>query len=345
MLQRSKSAMKPAMPAMHIGTRRAGLPARPAFISLHDNTINTGYARASLHGPSREEYKHAARPLQARPSGQRSHGLGGYGHAIVARVAERHLTATAREQIDASAPGIQLMSLSSTMERKEATDRMWKTRPPDIAAWPFHSDPLQAALQPETGSRQCAGAKIREHLAIIANEERSPNPRKTSQAFMVHLIGDIHQPLRTATDNDRSGKTVMLPPRQTRPARRPAPSDAPLSLFDLRDPVLLKTALALPARQHPTAAVPGAPQRARSKDRGSAVAPDRPSPARAPFEPWPQEVLRVEAHARDLEATHAGMHHGMAARHAGPLDRGRAPAGAPPCPSPAAADRHGGNGG
>ena len=214
------------------------------------------------------------------------------------------------------------------MERKEATDRMWKTRPPDIAAWPFHSDPLQAALQPETGSRQCAGAKIREHLAIIANEERSPNPRKTSQAFMVHLIGDIHQPLRTATDNDRSGKTVMLPPRQTRPARRPAPSDAPLSLFDLRDPVLLKTALALPARQHPTAAVPGAPQRARSKDRGSAVAPDRPSPARAPFEPWPQEVLRVEAHARDLEATHAGsitawqqgtLGHGIVAAH--PLAR------------------------
>lgn len=236
-----------------------------------------------------------------------------YGHAIVARVAERHLTETAREQIYAFAPGIQLMSLASTMERKEATDRMWKKHTPDIAAWHFHSYPLQAALQPETaadcpetGSLQCAGAKIREHLAIVANEERSPNQRKTSLAFVVHLIGDIHQPLRTATDNDRNGKTVMLPPLQTRPARRPAPPDAPISLFDLWDHVLLKTALALPARQDLTSTGSRVPKRAKGKGRGSAAAPDRPSLAREPFELWPQEVLRVEAHARDLEAAHAG---------------------------------------
>lgn len=145
------------------------------------------------------------------------------GHEIVAIIAESHLNPRARlmaQEILATSPislglprychdpGLDAFADSSTWADDERSIR------PDTASWHFIDIPLTARrddlaqyCNPSTG---CLTSALAAELAILKNPRESVQARADALRFVIHLVGDIHQPLHAATNNDRGGNCVPV---------------------------------------------------------------------------------------------------------------------------------------
>ena len=64
-------------------------------------------------------------------------------------------------------------------------------------------------------SRDCADGKciisrLVDFTAVLANSSSALNDRLEALKWVVHFVGDIHQPLHAADNNDQGGNTVRL---------------------------------------------------------------------------------------------------------------------------------------
>src|SRR5581483_8517591 len=57
---------------------------------------------------------------------------------------------------------------------------------------------------------QCVVAKIEEFKAVLADKSLPKERRQEALVFLVHLVGDIHQPLHCATRNDTGGNDLKV---------------------------------------------------------------------------------------------------------------------------------------
>lgn len=89
---------------------------------------------------------------------------------------------------------------------------------PETTQWHFVDIPLQAAGydaardchfaddgQSSVPAETCIVAKLPEMVATLADKRKSDQERGFALAFVVHLVGDIHQPLHAENDNDKGG--------------------------------------------------------------------------------------------------------------------------------------------
>ena len=89
---------------------------------------------------------------------------------------------------------------------------------PETTQWHFVDIPLQAAGYDaardchfsvdgtaSVPEETCIVAKLPEMVAILADKSKSDQERGLALAFVVHLVGDIHQPLHAENDNDKGG--------------------------------------------------------------------------------------------------------------------------------------------
>jgi hypothetical protein len=148
---------------------------------------------------------------------------GCHGHEIVAIIAESHLSPRAHvmaQKILAGAPislglarychdpGLDAFADSSTWADDERSVR------PDTAAWHFIDAPLTVvkddlALYCPT-STGCITSALAAELAILKNPRESTQARADALRFVIHFVGDIHQPLHTVSNNDRGGNCVPV---------------------------------------------------------------------------------------------------------------------------------------
>lgn len=54
------------------------------------------------------------------------------------------------------------------------------------------------------------GASRRHQLAILKNGTASPQEQADALRFVIHFVGDLHQPLHCTTNNDRGGNCVPV---------------------------------------------------------------------------------------------------------------------------------------
>jgi hypothetical protein len=89
---------------------------------------------------------------------------------------------------------------------------------PETTQWHFVDTPLQAAGYDAArdchfsddgtatvAAETCIVAKLPEMVATLADKSKSDQERGFALAFVVHLVGDIHQPLHAENDNDKGG--------------------------------------------------------------------------------------------------------------------------------------------
>lgn len=67
-------------------------------------------------------------------------------------------------------------------------------------------EPLQWCRQGE-----CASAQLDHQLAILADDHRSVNERNVALKWVVHLVGDLHQPLHAADLAEGANRIRVLP--------------------------------------------------------------------------------------------------------------------------------------
>lgn len=146
-------------------------------------------------------------PLQALAWGAK-------GHAVVAEVAERGLSpnvAAQVRQLTFSAPLRDIASLADDWRADETKG----LRPGDTSALHYSNIPNDQATfdrARDCKDDQCVVAAIEKYAAILKDKTQSRDKRREALIFVVHFVGDIHQPMHAAggqVKNEQTGEMEM----------------------------------------------------------------------------------------------------------------------------------------
>jgi hypothetical protein len=142
---------------------------------------------------------------------ERADAWGAAGHAIVAEIAQHRLQPGARREIRRLLNGD--VSLASVANWADTV----QSQRPETANWHFVNIPVGAAGYnaardcPQTPRGDCVVNAIVRTRAMLADRHASKARRAEALKFLVHLVGDIHQPLHCAARNgDAGGSTVPV---------------------------------------------------------------------------------------------------------------------------------------
>ena len=151
---------------------------------------------------------------------------GDLGHNVTALVAYRHLLPQARARLDAllasdadplTAPDFAARATWADKYRGAHRETAaWhfvdiEIDQPDLAGACFGFPPLAKDQAASQGPAQdCVVDKIDEFTAELANPATAPAERLLALKFLIHFIGDLHQPLHAADHRDRGGNCVGL---------------------------------------------------------------------------------------------------------------------------------------
>ena len=134
-------------------------------------------------------------------------GWGPEGHNLVARLAAAHLTPAAAARVaEILGPGITMQSISSwpdQIRRDRAATGPWHYI--DI---PIDKPHLDMARDCPKGD--CVITRIEEFRKVVVDPAATPVQRKEALMFIVHFVGDMHQPLHCSDNKDKGGNDVKL---------------------------------------------------------------------------------------------------------------------------------------
>ena len=136
-----------------------------------------------------------------------AHAWGVKGHKTVAQISLSFLSDGAREEIENL-----LGSVDKYVEASIWADQIRFMRP-ETAPWhfvdlPFPSGTFDAAtLCP---NNDCLLPRIDEFAKRMADRSLTRGVRAEALKWVIHLVGDVHQPLHAADDNDRGGNEVFV---------------------------------------------------------------------------------------------------------------------------------------
>jgi hypothetical protein len=90
---------------------------------------------------------------------------------------------------------------------------MLNAQTPGSATW--HYDDLEICGQTAPSFCQngaCASAAIARHVGMLGDATRDDGTRLQALRYVVHIVGDIQQPLHTADNHDAGGNDIKLNP-------------------------------------------------------------------------------------------------------------------------------------
>lgn len=143
----------------------------------------------------------ASRPVRA---------WGGTGHRIIARIALQLMTPEARRDAIALIGSADDFVALSTWADSVRRDH------PETANWHFVSIPFGATTYDAardckaTEQGDCVLAELDRTRAIIADPSRTAADRQEALKYLIHFLGDFHQPLHNIGNNDRGGNDVRI---------------------------------------------------------------------------------------------------------------------------------------
>ena len=143
------------------------------------------------------------------------------GHQTVALLAEKHLTPEAKQFV-------QKLLAESPVDPKLNRYCGGANRDPmaDVSTWaddvrgerkngPWHYIDIprgsqRGPLDPFCGQEGCVTRAITEQLAILKDAKADVAKRADALRFIIHFVGDLHQPLHTVTNADEGGNCVPV---------------------------------------------------------------------------------------------------------------------------------------
>ncbi len=138
---------------------------------------------------------------------------GRLGHRLVADLAQDELTPKTRAQVDAllaAEPGATLASVAPWADELRAKDPSLGKR---SAPWHYvtiHSPDCSYDAATDCKGDNCVVGAIERQTAILADRSQSQDARRMALKFVVHFIGDIHQPLHAGNRPDKGGNLVQV---------------------------------------------------------------------------------------------------------------------------------------
>jgi hypothetical protein len=163
---------------------------------------------------------------------------GDEGHEVIGLIADHYLEPAVRTKVNAIladdathlTPTTQISSEATWADKYRDSDRNttkvnynrtrnWhfvdlELQAPDLKAACFGQPPLPKEIPASAGpANDCVVDKIDEFAAELKKSTTSETEKRFALQFILHFIGDVHQPLHASDDHDRGGnlKTVTAP--------------------------------------------------------------------------------------------------------------------------------------
>jgi hypothetical protein len=133
-----------------------------------------------------------------------AHAFGPDGHRVIAEIAQRRLTPEAAAEVRDLLAVDNETSLAGIASWADHI-RTWRRK---TDQWHYVSIPVSANVY--DASRDCPGnncivAKLEEFQAQLADVSLPKADRLEALRFVVHFVGDVHQPLHCSDNNDKDG--------------------------------------------------------------------------------------------------------------------------------------------
>lgn len=129
------------------------------------------------------------------------------GHRLVAEIAWKHATEAARAEIVKLLPeGETLISVAPWADEVRPQRR-------ETAPWHYINIPVEAPRgdwRPYCPNDECIITAVQRFAAKLADRQAPAAQREEALRFLVHFVGDLHQPLHCGDRRDRGGNDVPV---------------------------------------------------------------------------------------------------------------------------------------
>ena len=131
------------------------------------------------------------------------------GHRVTGAIAELYLTDKAKAQIE-KILGPETLAEASTWpdEMRSNPEEFWQK-----TASPYHYVSVpEGKTYPEVGAPAQGDSvtALKRFSAILKNKNSTLEQKQLALRFIVHIVGDLHQPLHAGNGTDRGGNDVKL---------------------------------------------------------------------------------------------------------------------------------------
>ena len=136
------------------------------------------------------------------------------GHRLVGELAQRHLSPAARAEVakllaGESDPDLGGVAYWADALRNDDPPRFKQTSP-----WHYvnYASGAQCVFDPAKDCRdgKCVIAAIEAQRRILADRSQPRDARRDALKFLVHLVGDIHQPMHASNRPDKGGNDFQI---------------------------------------------------------------------------------------------------------------------------------------
>jgi hypothetical protein len=146
------------------------------------------------------------------------------GHRIVAAIAHNYLTTPVRAKVDQMlAADTDPLTAHDLLSESTWADQ-YRSGHPQTGAWHFvdieldHPDlqggcfgfPGSGPVASQGPAQDCVVNKIMEFTAELADPATAAPERLLALKFLLHFVGDVHQPLHAADNHDKGGNCVLV---------------------------------------------------------------------------------------------------------------------------------------
>ena len=136
------------------------------------------------------------------------------GHRIMAEIAEQFLEPTTVTQIRDL---LAIENVTTLADVSTWADEI-RLQHPETAPWHYVNIPVHPPAGEAEGydaardcpHDDCVIAKIEQFEVVLADQQAPERQRLEALKYLVHFVGDIHQPLHVSDNNDRGGNDVMV---------------------------------------------------------------------------------------------------------------------------------------
>ncbi|UGA40289.1 S1/P1 nuclease [Chromobacterium haemolyticum] len=143
----------------------------------------------------------------ALPSAQ-ALAWGQEGHRITGYIAQQLLSPQAKAAVNQLIPNADFAQLALYMDQHK---QELKQQLPGSDQWHYNDEPVcDGVEEDDCPSGNCASNQIARYSKVLADKSASKSARAQALTFLLHMIGDIHQPLHAADNHDRGGNDVRV---------------------------------------------------------------------------------------------------------------------------------------
>ena len=132
-------------------------------------------------------------------------GWGKTGHRVVGEIAENNLTEEVREKVRDLLDGQSLANASTWADEMRSNPKY-----DEFAKWHYINLPIDKEYDEIEHTQENVVMIIDRAISILKSSSTDKDTKKFYLKYLIHMVGDLHQPLHTGREEDWGGNKIQV---------------------------------------------------------------------------------------------------------------------------------------